>query len=560
MPGEFIYKRIISAVITVIAAFMATASTFYVDVTTIRTVLILYLQRAIRIVRNVLLVTAVGVACLGLANMLHPSTTARILGAKVSITMGLSLTNDGAISVPIKLPDQPNRDITIRFHVFHSPLQIHCTVLPGWENQLKTANFNDIKSEQIVSQAQPAAIHHLLFTLGKAVVILAAISLLGFTVRWLYQLIRSRPWDKGRYWSWVSTCTGLIGFFALAILAWTNATMQPVSLSSASISGNVPAAVRQINLLMAAPGASSPLLKEQLKPSLLPDKVVRLQVLSDFHNSSSGYALAHQWESDFGVDFNVILGDEVDSSFPGEPKLAQLEADLTQTNFEMFKRPIVVVKGNHDPDSLMAMLSRLKNVTVLDHNEITWNGLTIYGLGDPLFSPESGLDDLQQACKAASAVPSVEQDLNHLPTPDVVIGHAREMFLGVDTKRPDWNPNRVPECITSSYIPGRVPLILAGHEHRSYAQTIIGTTVINIGTSGGSGLSTNTIPVDQTPFSAEILTFAGTQGNMRLIQRDILTKHHQGRDMSKRPIDDRIPVIEPWYQTDQTVAPQLAAA
>lgn len=209
--------------------------------------------------------------------------------------------------------------------------------------------------------------------------------------------------------------------------------------------------------------------------------VVRVLHISDVHLSPLGLDFAREIARGFEVDFVLDTGDL--TSFGTRPE------DLVVSEVRSFDRPYVFVRGNHDSRTLQAALGAIPSAAVLDGNEAEVEGLTLYGLGHPVFTPnrEASVTDKEFVREAREAGERVFADVTALPeAPDIVAVH----------------DDRMAESIA-----GLVPLVVSGHFHESEARVIDGTLFLRLGTTGGSGFEVYTDP-GGIPLSAEVLYFA----------------------------------------------------
>jgi hypothetical protein len=162
--------------------------------------------------------------------------------------------------------------------------------------------------------------------------------------------------------------------------------------------------------------------------------------------------------------------------------------ELIASEIPDFGRPYVFVRGSHDSLALQNAIARQSNAVVLDGRYETIEGLTLYGLGHPAFTPARGVpvDDEAFAEAARSS--------------GAVIGSALD---GVDER---FDVVVVHDDRMGEAVAGRVPLVISGHFHETTATVRNGTLFLRIGTTGGSGAG---IFRDlAVPFSAEVLYFS----------------------------------------------------
>lgn len=202
--------------------------------------------------------------------------------------------------------------------------------------------------------------------------------------------------------------------------------------------------------------------------------------ISDVHLSPLGLEFARRVARGFDVDFVIDTGDLQSFGTPPEQLLLSL--------IPGFDRPYVFVRGNHDSLAFQRAVAGVPNAVVLDGRAVSLSGLTVYGLGHPVFTPDKRppLEDEAFERLTREAAAGIEADLAALPgTPDIVAVHDDRM---VDA------------------LAGRIPLVISGHFHQPSERTIDGTVFLRIGSTGGSGATVFTM-VGGVPLSVEILYF-----------------------------------------------------
>lgn len=192
---------------------------------------------------------------------------------------------------------------------------------------------------------------------------------------------------------------------------------------------------------------------------LTPDQhTVRVLAVSDIHNNPATFSLLTRIIKDFRVDVVIDTGDVTDFGTP-------LEANLF-TQISRLERPYLYVPGNHDTSEVATILRTTPGVTVLDDREVEQNGMTVYGLADPLAGiPQVDPISDNEMDRRARQLEKRFADLN--PKPLIVAVHDPRM---------------------AEYLYGKVPIILAGHTHEARISRKGKTTYINAGSSGASGL------------------------------------------------------------------------
>ena len=210
------------------------------------------------------------------------------------------------------------------------------------------------------------------------------------------------------------------------------------------------------------------------------DDAIRVLHISDIHASPLGMDFAQDVARGFDVDFVIDTGDLTSFGTPVE--------NLIATEIPAFGRPYVFIRGSHDSIALQEAVAKEPNAIVLDGREKTIDGLTVYGLGHPAFTPARGapVDAEDFAALARSAGPVIAADLESAPDPvDVVAVH----------------DDRMAEAVA-----GQVPLVISGHFHENSATVRNGTLFLRVGTTGGSGAGI--FRGLDIPFSAEVLYFS----------------------------------------------------
>jgi predicted phosphodiesterase len=206
--------------------------------------------------------------------------------------------------------------------------------------------------------------------------------------------------------------------------------------------------------------------------------------ISDIHLSPLGMEFARQLASAFHVDFVVDTGDI--TSF-GTPAEALILAEVPG-----FHVPYLFVRGNHDSAEIEDELRKVPNAVVLDGQTVVEYGLRVYGLGDPVFTPNklAGLDDAAVAAKVRAVGPRIAADIAAQPRrPDIVAVH----------------DDRMAEAVA-----GMTPLVISGHFHVASSRYVDGTLYLRVGSTGGAGANVY-VPGHGVPLSAEILHFRPAQ-------------------------------------------------
>jgi predicted MPP superfamily phosphohydrolase len=221
---------------------------------------------------------------------------------------------------------------------------------------------------------------------------------------------------------------------------------------------------------------------------------IRVLHISDIHLSPLGMSFAQQVADAFDVDFVIDTGDITSFGTPAE--------NLILSAVPGFGRPYVFVRGNHDSAALQDAMSHIPNAIVLDGTSRTVKGLTVYGLGDPLFTPNKSFaaNDQQLAAIVRGVGPRLLHDVERLPSPpDVVAVH----------------DDRMAEAAA-----GFVPLVISGHFHKPSVRVVNGTLFLRVGSTGGAGANVYT-QQGGVPLEAEILYFERT-ATPKLVAYDLI--------------------------------------
>jgi hypothetical protein len=190
----------------------------------------------------------------------------------------------------------------------------------------------------------------------------------------------------------------------------------------------------------------------------------------------------------------------------------------------------VFVRGSHDSPALQGTIAAQSNAVVLDGRSETIEGLTLYGLGHPEFTPARGVpvDDEAFAEAARSS--------------GAVIGSALD---GADDR---FDVIAVHDDRMAEAVAGRVPLVISGHFHETTATVRNGTLFLRIGTTGGSGAG---IFRDLgVPFSAEVLYFS-RETQPELVAYDVIEQFPESGSLTVQ----RVNVVQEFGLLSPTPSP-----
>jgi len=212
----------------------------------------------------------------------------------------------------------------------------------------------------------------------------------------------------------------------------------------------------------------------------------RILHVSDLHDNRAGVDFARDVAAQFKVAFIVDTGDLTDFGSVPETYMVQSIAKLPY--------PYLFVAGNHDSHTITDAFRAASNVTVLNGQVVTMQGMTLLGLPNPASDrPGPGSVDAAPEAMAANGKKLLEVAQSLPAPPDIIAVHDPEEAV------PLWN---------------HVPLILCGHEHRDYVDIkplpelpqTMRTVLCNAGTTGAAGFR-YLEKAKGVPFSCAVLTF-----------------------------------------------------
>lgn len=218
------------------------------------------------------------------------------------------------------------------------------------------------------------------------------------------------------------------------------------------------------------------------------DGQLTLLHVSDLHLNAVGLAIARNFAEQFAVDAVVDTGDFTSFGFRPEAEfLDQLEG---------FDVPYVLVAGNHDSQEIREELAADDRVVYLDGDSTEVAGLTIAGIEDPTQTALRRIPREQLREQYEAQAPDVEALVDETD-PDLLLVH---------------NP------VMATPVIGKVPVVAAGHLHRSSLEIVDGTVLAVVGSSGANGLG-NLLVDEDAPYEFELLRF----DDDRLVAVDTVT-------------------------------------
>ena len=213
----------------------------------------------------------------------------------------------------------------------------------------------------------------------------------------------------------------------------------------------------------------------------IPSDAIRVLHISDLHLNPVGYDVAQLVAERFDVDAVIDSGD---ATAEGSPLEVGFMDRITG-----FQVPYLFIRGNHDSPATQDAVAAKPNARIVDGTVTEIGGLKIFGVGDPLFTPDKQVeqptnDEQKQAKRAFSG--TVEEQFEALnETPDLVVVHDK---------------------LSASRLYGDVPLIIHGHEHKWSAGEEDGTRILGVGSTGGAGLK-SLAPESDSAIALQVLYF-----------------------------------------------------
>lgn len=215
--------------------------------------------------------------------------------------------------------------------------------------------------------------------------------------------------------------------------------------------------------------------------SPIPADAVRILHISDLHLNPVGYDVARLVARRFNVAAVIDSGDVTAEGTQVELAFVDRVAGFTV--------PYIFVRGNHDSMATQAAVGAHANARVLDGELTSVQGLMIFGVGDPLYTPDKTrpqpTNEQQREAKLEFARIVEDQVRDLEDPPHVVVVH---------------------DALIADRLAGRVPLVIHGHEHRWSAREREGTQFLGAASTGAAGLK-SLAPESDGALALQVLYF-----------------------------------------------------
>lgn len=283
--------------------------------------------------------------------------------------------------------------------------------------------------------------------------------------------------------------TGALAATTLDTDAWRSPRLDGVVALAPQTAGDLLARNDALGDRVADLAAGLARLHEQVVATTLsagagPTTDVRILVISDLHLNRAGLGLARRLADVYDVDAVVNLGDDTDWGSAQESEVLGGSAG--------FDAPYVWVRGNHDSRTTQAAVAD-GGAAVLDGDLVEVAGLSLYGIGDPTFTP----------AKTAEVIDAGETAYKAAWSERVFLPRYREDTAGRDVDMLLVHDVAMVDALTAVDLP---PIVLSGHGHRFSVDDRDGTRFVAMGSTGGAGLRAFDDPDDVTPLTAGLLT------------------------------------------------------
>ncbi|NKZ02205.1 hypothetical protein HGB48_00300 [Actinomadura latina] len=373
---------------------------------------------------------------------------------------------------------------SLRLDTHEGPVSLEARLTDLRPDQAKKLIEDDTEIDRLTDRIAGQIRHGLVELLIRA-------TLFALAASFIASLLLFRSWRRALL-GLTSAATGLVG---ITLLTW--ATFNPQSIAEPRYTGllaNAPQIVGdaqsiverfsayRAQLARLVGNVSELYTTTSTLPTYEPDpSTIRVLDVSDIHLNPAAWNVIKSVSTQFKVDLIIDSGDLMDHGSKAEDKFTDSISDL--------KIPYVYVRGNHDSKETQKAVDRQKNAIVLDDETREVEGLRIYGVGDPRFTPDkSTRDDFVGADQLRAEGIRYATNLRASgTTPDLVVTHdptEGEAFSGI------------------------TPLVLSGHTHsRSTKLLPTGTRLFTQGSTGGAGLR-GLEHEEPTPIELSVLYFS----------------------------------------------------
>lgn len=232
---------------------------------------------------------------------------------------------------------------------------------------------------------------------------------------------------------------------------------------------------------------------------------VALLHISDIHSNPIGLEIAKQLAIQFDADAVIDTGDLTSFGAPIESRIGELIGSIPV--------PYLFVPGNHDSEGNREALGALPNVVMMDAGVVhDIAGVKVMGWPDPTFNSEG--------------------KLSHNESARIQAQHADDVASSVGSGTPHVLAVHHPDLGKASA--GEVPVVLAGHGHLRRSRMIDGTLLLQVGSTGATGLGSFLVEADLA-YEAEIVYFR----HGKAIAVDYISFKGLGRDfeVERRRLD-----------------------
>ncbi|HLF40115.1 MAG TPA: metallophosphoesterase [Acidimicrobiia bacterium] len=208
------------------------------------------------------------------------------------------------------------------------------------------------------------------------------------------------------------------------------------------------------------------------------DDEVRILHVTDIHSNPLGLEVTRRLAEQFRVDAVLDTGDLTSFGLPVESRLGELVKEISV--------PYLFVPGNHDSFENRGTLGQVENLHLLDGEVVDIRGVRILGIADPVFTASNEVDSAEATARKRALAPDV--------------------ITSVEVNDPDLLAVHDPVLAEGAL--GRVPVVVAGHIHRTSQVRKAGTLVLTVGSTGATGLGTFLVETNRS-YEAQILRFVG---------------------------------------------------